>query len=296
MNPALTTAIDRFTRAHADANGIARTRIPGMTLLRVAGTRDVKYAIERPLICLVAQGAKHVTMGETSFSVGAGDSMIVSSNHPTLTRIIDAKQSEPYLSFSLRLDPSLIADCMAEMNAARCLAHAATPQDTDNEVADVALRMISLHDRPASLAPLQASLVREMHHWLLVGRHGEAIAHLGFPDSHTARIARAIEVIRAEFATAISIERLAGVAGMSASTFHHHFRAQTSLSPIQFQKQLRLIQARRLMLSKGQTSSAAAFAVGYASVQQFTRDYRRLFDLPPVRETEKARRAFQSEN
>lgn len=295
MNPALTTAIDRFTQAHADANGIARTRILGMTLLRATGTRDVKYAIERPFICLVAQGAKHVTMGEMCFSVGSGDSMIVSSNHPTLTRIIDAKQTEPYLSFSLRLDPSLIADCMTEMDAAPIPARAAPTQDTDYEVMDVALRMIRLHDRPASLAPLQASLVREMHHWLLAGRHREAIAHLGFPGSQTARIARAIEVIRAEFATALSIERLAGVAGMSASTFHHHFRAQTSLSPIQFQKQLRLIEARQLMLSKGQTSSAAAFAVGYASVQQFTRDYRRLFNLPPVRETERARRASQLE-
>lgn len=295
MNAALTTAIDRFTRAHADANGIARTCIPGMTLLRATGTRDVKYAIERPLICLVAQGAKHVTMGEMSFTVGAGDSMVVSSNHPTLTRIVEAKQSEPYLSFSLRLDPVLIADCIAEMNAAPSPSYSATSQNTDHEVSDVALRMISLHDRPASLSPLRTLLVREMHHWLLAGRHGEAIARLGFPNSHTARIARAIDIIRAEFATAISIERLAGVAGMSASTFHHHFRAQTSLSPIQFQKQLRLIEARRLMLSEGQTSSAAAFAVGYASVQQFTRDYRRLFGLPPVRETEKARQAFQSE-
>lgn len=293
MNPALPAAIDRFTRTHADANGIARTRIPGMTLLRIAGPRDANYEIERPLICLVAQGAKHVTTGATSFTVAAGDSMIVSSSRPTLTRIFDAKQSEPYLSYSLRLDPSLIADCMADMKTTAGLAHSATNQDTDNEVSNVALRMISLHDRPASLATLQASLVREMHHWLLAGRHGKVISCLGFPDSHTARIARAIEVIRAEYTTAISIERLAGVAGMSASTFHHHFRAQTSLSPIQFQKQLRLIQARRLMLSKGLTSSAAAFAVGYASPQQFTRDYRRLFDLPPVRETQKARRAFQ---
>ena len=293
MNAALTAAIDRFTRVHADADGIARTRIPGMTLLRVTGTRDVKYAIERPLVCLVTQGAKHVTTGGTSLTVAAGDSMIVSSNIPTLTRIIKAEQRAPYLSFSLRLDPALIAECRAEMSTPSGLACPAAPQCTDDEVSDVALRMINLHDRPDSLPVLQASLVREMHHWLLAGRHGQAIAHLGFPDSHTARIARAVKVIRAEFATAISVERLAEVAGMSPSTFHHHFRAQTSLSPLQFQKQLRLIEARRLMLAKGQTSSTAAFAVGYASVQQFTREYRRLFGLPPVRETKKARGATQ---
>jgi len=295
MNAPLTTAIDRYTRAHADSTGIARTRIPGMTLLRATGTRDVKYVIECPLVCLVAQGAKHVTMGGASFTVAAGDSMIVSSNIPTLTRIATASRNVPYLSFSLRLDPALIADCLTEMNTLPDVEHPSTLQCTDSEVSDVALRMINLHDHPASLPHLRDSLVREMHHWLLVGRHGEAIAHLGFPDSHTTRIARAIEVIRAEFATAISVERLAGVAGMSPSTFHHHFRAQTSLSPLQFQKQLRLIEARRLMLAHGQTSSAAAFTVGYASVQQFTREYRRLFGLPPLRETEEARRVPHSE-
>ena len=290
MTGALTAAIDGFTRAHADADGIARTRIPGMSLLRATGTRDVKYAIERPLVCLVAQGAKHVTMGGRSFTVAAGDSMIVSSNAPTLTRIVRAEQRAPYLSFSLLLDPALIADGLAEMNTAPGHARPAAPEGADDEVADVALRLIKLHDRPDSLPVLQASLVREMHHWLLVGRHREAIVHLGFPDSHTMRIARAIKLIRAEFASALSVERLAEVAGMSPSTFHHHFRAHTSLSPLQFQKQLRLIEARRLMLAKGQTSSAAAFAVGYASVQQFTREYRRLYGLPPMRETKAARR------
>ncbi len=295
MNAALPAAIDRFTRVHADAGGIARTGIPGMTLLRATGTRDVKYAIERPLLCLVTQGAKHVSTSGKSLTVAAGDSMIVSSNTPTITRIIKAEQGAPYLSFSLRLDPVLIADCLAEMRMSTGLACPAAPQCTDDEVSDVALRMINLHDHPDSLPVLQASLVREMHHWLLAGRHGEAIAHLGFPDNHTARIARAIKVIRAEFASAISVERLADVAGMSPSTFHHHFRAQTSLSPLQFQKQLRLIEARRLMLAKGQTSSAAAFTVGYASVQQFTREYRRLFGLPPVRETKRARGVTQQD-
>jgi transcriptional regulator GlxA family with amidase domain len=132
-------------------------------------------------------------------------------------------------------------------------------------------------------------LLRELHYWLLAGRHGAAIRRLGWPDGHAPRVAKAVAVLRADFAQTLPVERLAAVAGMSASSFHQHFRSHTSLSPLQFQKQLRLIEARRLMLSDGMGASSAAFAVGYESVSQFTREYGRLFGLPPVRHTEAAR-------
>jgi AraC-like DNA-binding protein len=124
-----------------------------------------------------------------------------------------------------------------------------------------------------------------MHYWLLAGRHGEAIRLLGWPYGHVQRVARAVALLRTEFAKPLPVERLAAMAGMSQSSFHQHFRAVTSLTPLQFQKQLRLIEARRLMLSEGATASSAAFAVGYESVTQFTREYGRMFGLPPVRDT-----------
>jgi AraC-like DNA-binding protein len=128
-----------------------------------------------------------------------------------------------------------------------------------------------------------------MHYCLLTGRHGGPIRQLGWPNGHGQRVARAIAVLRAEFARPLAIERLAAVAGMSPSSFFQHFRAVTSLSPLQFQKQLRLIEARRLMLSEGVSASSAAFAVGYESVSQFTREYCRLFGLPPVRDMKVAK-------
>jgi AraC-like DNA-binding protein len=251
MSQALLDAVRRYTEAHADPYGIARTPIPGMTTVRALRTGELEYAIQRPLICLVVQGTKQVTMGSHTLSFDAGSSMLITADVPTVSRITKASRIAPYLSFALYLDPSLIADLSIEMKAGPVDDRAPLRlEPTDAEVADTALRMVRLLDRPASVPVLQGQLIREMHYWLLAGRHGPAIRHLGFPDSHARRIARAVKVIRSEYTSVLPVERLASIAGMSLSTFHHHFRAVTSLSPLQFQKQLRLIEARRMMLAE----------------------------------------------
>ena len=166
-------------------------------------------------------------------------------------------------------------------------------EPTEAEVSDAALRMMRLLNRPTTEPVLHALLVRELHYWLLAGRHGVAIRRLGWPGGHAQRVARAVAMLRAEFAQPLPVERLAAVAGMSPSSFHRHFLSVTSLSPLQFQKQLRLIEARRLM-SEGASASRAAFAVGYESVPQFTREYGRMFGLSPVRDAEAARRSARA--
>jgi len=295
MTQALRDAIRRYTEIHADAAGIARTGIEGMTLVRTTVTGELQYGIQRPLICLVAQGTKQVTMGRQALAFSGGDSMLITADVPTVSEITRASGPSPYLSFVLDLDPALIADLSAEMKTVSVDEGSALRlQPTDTEVADTALRLVNLMERPASLAVLQAQLLRELHYWLLAGRHGPAIRHLGFPDSHARRIGRAVEIIRNDFAAPLRVEQLAAAAGMSPSTFHQHFKAVTTLSPLQFQKQLRLIEARRLMLAQGLKPSHAAYEVGYASVSQFTREYRRLFGEPPARETEAVRRASQA--
>jgi AraC-like DNA-binding protein len=168
-------------------------------------------------------------------------------------------------------------------------------EPTDAETADAACRLMRLLERPEAVPVLREQLVREMHYWLLAGRHGPAIRHLCWPDGQVRRVARAVSVLRTEFARPLPVERLAAVAGMSPSSFHQHFRAVTSLSPLQFQKQLRLIEARRLMLSEGVTASSAAYAVGYQSVPQFTREYGRMFGSPPVRDTAEMKSAALAE-
>lgn len=286
----LLDAVRRHAEAHHRPDGVAPTAISGLTTIRALGPSDLVYAISRPIACLVVQGAKLVTLGTQAFPFAAGDSLLITADVPTMSQITRASIAAPYYSLVLELDPAVIADLSAEMKTAPAADEAAVRVDpTDAEVADAALRLMRLLDRPASVPVLQAQLVREMHYWLLAGRHGAAIRRLGWPDGHLQRIARAVAVLRADYARPQPVERLAAVAGMSPSSFHQHFRTVTSLSPLQFQKHLRLIEARRLMLAEGVNASNAAFRVGYESVPQFTREYGRLFGQPPVRDARAVR-------
>ncbi|EJE49551.1 DNA-binding domain-containing protein, AraC-type [Acidovorax sp. CF316] len=283
-------AVARYTDAHARQPGVQPTPIPGMTLVRATEPSGLLHAISHPLICLVLQGSKQVTMGPQTFEFTAGESLLITADVPTVSQITRASAAAPYLSIALELNLPVIADLSAQMGAAPLGDHAPVRVDpTDSEVADVALRLMRLLERPEAVPLLHAPLVRELHYWLLAGRHGAAIRRLGWPGSHAQRVARAVAVLRTDFAQALPVESLAALADMSPSSFHQHFRAVTSLSPLQFQKQLRLIEARRLMLSEGASASTAAFAVGYESVPQFTREYGRLFGLPPVRDIQAAR-------
>jgi AraC-like DNA-binding protein len=290
MTDTLLKAVRRYAEAYADPAGVARTPIAGLTTIRATAPSDLDYAISRPLACLVLQGTKHVTMGNRAFTFRAGDSLLITADVPTMSRIARASNAVPYFSLVLDLDPAVIADLAVEMKAAPMAKGVPVHHEpTDAEVTDAALRLMRLIERPASVPVLRTQLVREMHYWLMAGRHGAAIRRLGWPDGHAQRVGRAVAALRAEFTRPLRVARLAAIAGMSPSSFHQHFRTVTSLSPLQFQKQLRLIEARRLMLSDGVTSSSAAFAVGYESVSQFTREYGRMFGLPPVRETKAAR-------
>ncbi len=282
--------VSRHGAANADAYGIARTDVPGLMTVHATEPSGLVHAISRPLVCLVVQGDKRVTMGAQEFAFGAGDTLLITADVPTVSQITRASAAEPYLSLVLELDPGIIVELTAQMGPVLVGASSAVQVDpTDAEVGDAALRLMQLLERPAALPVLQASLVRELHYWLLAGRHGATIRRLGWPDGHAQRLTRAIALLRAEFAQPLPVERLALAAGMSPSSFHQHFRELTSLSPRQFQKQLRLIEARRLMMGDGVSATSAAFAVGYESVSQFTREYGRMFGLSPAKDVATAR-------
>lgn len=286
----LTRLVDAHTRQHADTQGACPGPIPGLSLLRATAPGDIIHLIFRPVICLVLQGAKQVATGAQVQDFIAGQSVLVSMDRPVTSHIVHATPTTPYLALALELDAAILQSLVTELGAAPT--HALPPpmqsQPTEPDVAATALRMLALIGRPQAAATLQAGLLREMHYWLLAGRHGPALRALGQPQGHAQRIARAVALLRRDYTRPVAVEALAAEAGMSPSSFHQHFRAATTLTPIQFQKQLRLIEARRLMLQDGLPAGRAAFTVGYESASQFSRDYARQFGAPPRRETRAA--------
>jgi AraC-like DNA-binding protein len=295
MNFKLLSAVRRFAESNADEDGIARSPIPGLSMVRATRPSGLDYAISRPLVCLLLQGSKLVTTGRDTLAFNAGDSLLITADVPTISQITQASASEPYLSLILDVDVPLATDLAMSMKAAPPASGAHVRiERTDEEVSDAALRLIRLIERPGALPILKAQLLREMHYWLLAGRHGPAMRKLGFPEGHLQRVARAVAVLRADYTSSLPVERLAAAADMSPSSFYQHFRAVTSLSPLQFQKQLRLIEARRLMMTDGISARSAAFAVGYESVPQFTREYHRKFGRPPVQDVSNLKRAVHT--
>ncbi len=294
MTQALNNAVRHFVDAHGEADGLASTPIQGVNMMRAYAPTGIMRSVYKPLICLILQGAKQVTVGTDTHNFAAGQSAIVSADVPVIGRITKASRAEPYLAVAVDLDMSLLLDLSAGMDCSKG-AGVAPPSilmdDTDAAATDCAVRLVNLLKRPEAIPTLRPLIMRELHYWLLTGRHGRIVCSIARVDGIAQRVARATAVLRSQFERPLRVERLAALAGMSPSTFHHHFRAITSLSPLQFQKQLRLIEARRRMLSDGLPVSRAAFEVGYESVSQFTREYGRMFGLPPGRDLSASRAA-----
>lgn len=271
----------RFADARSGPDGSAPTPARGLSVVRALHPGDLMVAVQKPVIAMLLQGRKSVTTLGESFEYAPGEAMVVAADIPTVSRITRASIAAPYYAFVLELDPAILRALSPAVCVGPGEARPVRFEPIDAEVIDAALRLARLLDQPKALSVLGGGLLRELHYWLLMGVHGPAIAALGAPDSHAGRIARAVDILRREYARSVRVEELAEVAGMSEPAFHKHFRAVTTLSPLQFQKQLRLIEARRLMLTEGTKITQAAHAVGYASVTQFTREYGRLFHAPP---------------
>lgn len=284
----LKEAVIAYAGRHANRDGLALTPIPGLRMMCVESPPGVLHSVYRPLVCLILQGAKHLTVGREQRLVSAGQSVIVSADMPVVGRIVEASRSAPYLAIAVELEMTILREVAAQLGgvSAQRPSEARTlfAEDTEAAILDCAARLMRLLDRPEATPLLRPGIMREIHYWLLSGQHGAALRGLAAPGSHSSRLAAAIEILRNEYRSRVTVERLASAAAMSPSAFHKHFKHMTSLTPGQYQKRLRLIEARRLMVDGGFTASLAAFEVGYESVSQFTREYRRMFQLPPKRD------------
>ncbi|QFH87823.1 AraC family transcriptional regulator (plasmid) [Enterobacter hormaechei] len=280
----------KYADAHLNKEGVATTPIPGVFILSETAPSMLQFAITKPLLALVLQGRKRVTMGSHTFDFGMGESLLVTMDVPTVSQVITASAATPYYSFVVELDAAVITELVGDMDKLEASLDLPVRVDQiEEDVAETALHLLKLLDRPHALKMLGRQLVRELHYWLLSGRYGKSMRALGNTDSHARRIARAVEIIRAKYDQPLRIKTLADAAGMSISVFHKHFRNVTTLTPLQFQKQLRLVEARKLMLVQGAAISTAAHRVGYESVTQFTREYSRMFGQPPARSIRDAR-------
>lgn len=287
---ALLRVARKYADAHLNKEGVATTLIPGVFILSETAPSMLQFAITKPLLALVLQGRKRVTMGSHTFDFGMGESLLVTMDVPTVSQIITASAATPYYSFVVELDAAVITELVGDMDKLEASPDLPVRVDQiEEDVAETALHLLKLLDRPHALKMLGRQLVRELHYWLLSGRYGKSMRALGNTDSHARRIARAVDIIRAKYDQPLRIKTLADAAGMSISVFHKHFRNVTTLTPLQFQKQLRLVEARKLMLVQGAAISTAAHRVGYESVTQFTREYSRMFGQPPARSIRDAR-------
>lgn len=289
----LKQAVRTYACRHANRDGLAITPVPGLRMMCVEAPAGDLHSIYRPLVCFVLQGAKQMIVGNQERVFNEGQSVIVGADMPVVGRIVEAAPHAPYLAVAVELEMSLLREIAIQAGAAHAPRSSRMPtlfaEDADAAMLDCALRLMRLLDRPDATALLRPGIMRELHYWLLSGQHGAALRTLADPDSYAGRLASAIAILRAEYRSRVPVERLAATAAMSLTAFHKHFKVMTSLTPGQYQKRLRLIEARRLMREEGFSASNAAFEVGYESVSQFTREYGRLFKAPPKRDALRSR-------
>jgi AraC-like DNA-binding protein len=261
---------------------------PGVRLARSSRPTEPIHSIYQPAFCMVAQGRKQALLGNEVFQYDPGHYLIYTVDLPLTFRVEEASEERPYLGFRLNLDASLVASVMMESgmepskNDSRLKAIDVGPMDAN--LLDGVVRLVRLLDTPADFNMLAPLVTKEIIFRLLRGGQSARLGHLLVVGADTHRISKAIRHLREKFDQVIRMDELAYEVGMSVSGFHHHFKSVTAMSPLQFQKQIRLQEARRLMLDEGLDAANAGFRVGYEDPAYFSRDYKKLFGAPPQRD------------
>lgn len=280
-------AVARRHLGDAPADGIGPVLPPGLQMILSSGLTAGQQLVYEPMLCVILEGAKRTTLGAESYDYKAGEYLVVSAELPVAGQVIAA----PYLAIGLPLDPVLIAELALEAGVP------ADPQPQralavgrmDEALIDAVLRLVRLIDEPGHAGVLAPMIVREIVWRLLTGDLGAAVRQIAAGDGRLAQVNAAIRFIRSRYAEPLRVEALADRVGMSETSLFRHFRAVTAMSPLQYQKQIRLQEARALLLNNDSDVAGVGFAVGYNNPSQFSREYGRLFGLPPGRDAERLR-------
>ncbi|OMD79217.1 AraC family transcriptional regulator [Paenibacillus odorifer] len=275
----------RLIEHHSSQDGVYETAIPSLFVIRNSNVTEPVYRVYKPSLCFIAQGTKEILLAKERFEYGPANYLISSMNLPVIGQIIKASPNAPYLSFKLEFTQSQILKVLNDSefklapkeNAKRAM----YVGQIELSLLDAILRLVRLLDDPKDIPFLAPIYTDEILYRLLQGPYGVTLAQIAMEGSSTYRIREAIEQIIENCDKPLRIEELAETASMSISSFHRHFKEVTAMSPIQFQKHLRLQEARRLLLSESADAADVAFRVGYESASQFSREYSRMFGSPP---------------
>lgn len=291
------TTLEQFREAivrHAPEDGTFACAIPGIKLIRCSAPTLPMPVIYEPTVCFVAQGRKRATLGASVLHYDPSSYLVASVGLPVMGTVIEASAINPYLSVQLDLDPAQLGELALSYPrpaGERVVPAGLTLDSMTPALLDAATRLVTLLDTPRDVEALAPLALREILYRLLTGPNGGVIHAMTRSDSRHGQIARAILWIRAHFKDVCRSEELARIAGMSRSAFHEHFKAITAMSPLEFRTQLRMQEARRLMVSDGLDAANAGYSVGYDSPSQFSRDYVRLFGNPPAKDAHRLRLA-----
>ena len=283
--------VDRIGRAMPQA-GYAEP-LEGLILRRYAPTAEPVFAISRPSLCVIAQGSKEIHLGEHRYRYDPFHYLLVTAELPVVGQVLDTTEERPFLGLVLTLDPALVSSVMVEAgysvpeSSADVKALDVSPLSAS--LLDAVVRLVRLMDAQEDIPVLAPLIKREIVYRLLQGAQSSRLRHIAVLSGSSHRIARALKRLHESFDQPLRIESLAAELGMSTSSFYHHFKAVTDMTPLQFQKQLQLQEARRLMLSEELDAATAGFRVGYNDSSHFNREYKRLFGRPPVRDVERLR-------
>lgn len=273
------------------------TGLASLYLKRQTEPTQLVHTAQWPCFGLVAQGAKRLQLGTETYTYAAGDYVLVSLDLPMSSCIVEASEAQPHLGMGFAIDPQLLKEVLGRFGNghADAPAHPQLPErgvvvaKASADLLDATLRLLRLLDRPQDIPVMAPLLEQEVLYRLLVGPYGARLRQIALAESPSNKVAKAISWLRSNYASPLRIEDLADRVGMSESSLHHNFKTVTAMTPMQYQKQLRLHEARRLMLVERLDVGSAGYAVGYQSPSQFSREYARLYGQPPIRDVGSAR-------
>jgi len=297
LEAALDELAARITRSTEDAgDGLHATALRGLQLGRATASLPRVHGLSSPCIGVIAQGSKRIILGDEVYEYDRAHFIAGSVDLPVASQVIDASPEKPFLSLKFELEPREVAGLLVEVPALAAPAEAPPARGifvtrTQPDLAEAFLRLLRLLDAPEDIPALEAGARREVLYRILKSEPGGRLRELAGLSGRSPRIAKAIRWLRQNFHRPLRIEELAALANMSASSFHEHFRAMTAMSPLQFQKQLRLHEARQLLMSEALDAATAGHRVGYESPSQFSREYSRLFGVPPATDMKRLRGA-----